>query len=343
MSKFQIRHRSDFTGEYQSYAVASQIQVDRRLSRFLIHTLGQAPAPPNPQKNNEEYIMSTDEHMAFDGEKTTSYTKLPGLDKLGNESKRFIENAQIIPGREPHWIINPEEFIGSHGPIPLATYLSEDSWTFLEAKGDVVGLESIGLINSSDPSKGEHRYRFWFDTSKNMAPARKEGCLKRSGDSGWRPYVIAEADNWWKAAEGLWLPQSYREDHYGIPEGAASYLIRSAVASITYSGINEDYPDAMFKLKIPGGFAVHDVVRGTNYKTRIVNDHTIERDARKAEELRAAYEAARSAPSIPEKAEPRWARIIVAVLSGLIVAAVAIGYAGWQWHRKRPMIPARSI
>ena len=158
--------------------------------------------------------------------------------------------------------------------------------------------------------------------------------MKRAGDSDWKPYVVAEAGKWWKAAEGVWLPQAYREEHNGGTQDGQSYLVQSSVASITYSGINEDYHDAVFRLKIPRGVWVSDVARGTNYKTGMVNDRTIDRDARKAEELRAAYEDARAAPPIPEKAETPWARIIVAVISGLLVAVAAIGYAGSRWRRK---------
>ena len=112
LAKYQIRRRSDFTGQYQSYAVASQIQVDRGTGRFFLHTYGQAPAPPAPQKNNEEYLLTTDEYVAFDGEKTTRYTKVPGLDEHGNESKHFIENATILAGRSPSWIVEPEDILG---------------------------------------------------------------------------------------------------------------------------------------------------------------------------------------------------------------------------------------
>jgi len=174
-----------------------------------------------------------------------------------------------------------------------------------------------------------------------MAPTRKEGCLKRAGDTDWRPYVVAEAGNWWKAAEGVWLPQSYREDQYGIPADAPSYLIRTAIVSIRYSDINEDYSDTVFRLKIPKGVWVNDMARGTKYKTGMVNDRTIERDARKAEELRTAYEAARAAPPIPEISQAGWARTAaIAVLPAFLVATAAIGYTFWRWRRGSGL-PAR--
>lgn len=323
--QFHVTSRSITSGKTHSYTVVNEIQYDRLLGRFRLNLHGQAVAGPNPLKGNQEYLTEMDQVIAYDGERTRTYSRYPGLDGAGNDSGRFIETGRIHGKRRPAWIIDPENLIGSHTGRRITDYFSKGNWYIDKHENGCVVAECINKHKAGDPLQADAKIRIWFDIGKGMSPIRKQSFILRDGDADWVKYVEASAEDLTEVCPRVWLPRKYTEEFYTGQPGERSSLEYRKVAEIVYSDLNQDFARGTFALKFPPSIHVVDSERGTTYDTAAITDRSVTADARKAEELRDLYQKTRvSMPTDDARLSQRilWALAIISLIGIFIGVSV---------------------
>jgi hypothetical protein len=345
-AQFQIRGQSESTLKFYEYATAVHIEMDWATGRYLMHRYGQAEQPPAPMLGKKDiWFLARDEFMAFDGEKTRRFTKGPGVTPGTGEENAVMTRATVDAGSRFAWTIDPKVFVGVYGGRSLADRLTDvnrDYQIIPANEPNVVLVQGEGAFDPVQSDGARSRDRHWIDTSKNMALAQVEWCIRETDWSGWVPYLKTKTAEWVEI-DGFWLPRRFREEFYQV-QGGNIRLVRDTVATISDWSVNQEIPAERFKIQFEPGTVVNDHDRGTTYRAGRITDRTVAADARAAEALREQYGKARDSlgaqvwPDEGQGRDPR--RIIVGTVIGLVI--LAAGTAAWARHHRKRMERSRT-
>ena len=334
-----FHRRSMISGRFFDYTVAAQAKVDRLLHRSMVRNAGDCINQATPViKQNQEYLAYFEETVACDGEATKVYRRAAAFDpRTGEQTEKLAESASVQKGTTREFLFDLDGMIGIYGNRSIAETLAEGPTVVSGERDGVVSLECS--YPEDTERKVKYGLMFDIDTRKAMAPVRIEELVKQEDGGKWVVTRELTLGNLSEKAPGIWLPRSFVDIHRRVlfqPHEEHELLEQLSSDSLDFTLVNTRFSDDDFKLRIPRGVVVTDNIRGTRYKSADITDSAVERNARTAKELRAAYVEGKN-EGVPVKNDveggARWAAAWTVVAILLALTAGASGLAAW-WYRR---------